>query len=388
MKLTFILLSLTPVMLMAANVDDERLLADALPIGHSEGGSDEYLEGYIQALVDAHFYEFRVMVYVEGDTVYLANLPNNDLMANSIISFVKGVPNVKTVKVQKELTEKQKRAVAKFEEHPQVDGIWFPQSTVLFQPLIADPRQPVNSVNLRAFDEVMGTRSIAVSLGDDFPIFRWRNVFRWKGDLQIGVEAGIWAVFNFNGHFPNNESCELMNTDYFVGFPLTYAADRWSFRLRPYHISSHLGDEFLVNHPEWLAKRKNPSFEAVDFFASYQVNSNLRVYGGPGFILHSDKSFPMKQFYIEYGMELRMFGRKLVYHKLYGTPFLAVDLQNWQAHGWDLDQTYKLGYEWSKLQGVGRKVRIYVDYHQGFSWEGQFFHERVRYAELGLSWGF
>jgi hypothetical protein len=63
-------------------------------------------------------------------------------------------------------------------------------------------------------------------------------------------------------------------------------------------------------------------------------------------------------------------------------------LENWQQRHWDLDMTFKLGYEVSKLQGVGRKMRIYVDYHHGFSYEGQFFNKRTQYGELGFSWGF
>jgi hypothetical protein len=65
-----------------------------------------------------------------------------------------------------------------------------------------------------------------------------------------------------------------------------------------------------------------------------------------------------------------------------------MNMENWQQHDWDLDCTFKLGYEFSKLQGVGRKMRLYVQYHQGFSYEGQFFNKRTRYAEVGFSWGF
>ena len=85
---------------------------------------------------------------------------------------------------------------------------------------------------------------------------------------------------------------------------------------------------------------------------------------------------------------MRLFGQKLYYHRLYGTPFFAAHMENWQQHKWELDMTFKLGYELSKLQGVGRKMRLYVEYHEGYSYEGQFFNKRVQYGELGFSWGF
>jgi len=373
---------------LMAKIDSELLTrADALPIENFEDATDPYLEGYIQALLDMHYFEYRVIVAVKDHKVYLSHLPKNELVSNSIVAFVKDLPGVKSVEV-KDLTQEEIRQKEIYQEKPRVSGIWFPQSTVLFQPLVADPREPTYSGAYRFGDQVIGRRVIAVSLGDDFPIYRWRDVFRWHGDLQIGIEAGVWSVFNFS-HVPKSiGQCELVNSDFEAAIPLTYAYDLWSFRLKLYHISSHLGDEFLVDHPNYLEKRDNPSFEAVEFIGSYQLTGHWRFYGGPGIIGHSDKTFPMKTFYVKYGTELRILGRKLDYHKLYGTPFLAVHLENWQVRNWDLDLFVKLGYEISKLQGVGRKVRLFVDYHHGYSYEGQFFKKRTRYGEVGLSWGF
>lgn len=363
--------------------------SEALPDGKMEDNTDHYLEGYIQALIDMHYYEHQVVVLVENHIVYLYNLPNNALLSNSIIAFVQDIPCVQEVKVLCELTDEQARRRCGYVQQPCVSGIWFPQLTVLYPPMLADPRQVMYSVAYRAGDRVVGKKCIAVALGDDFPIYRWLNVFRWCGDLQLGIDAGIWAPFNFDD-VPHKDGtyCELVNTDYLLGIPLDYAVDRWAFRIRLYHISSHLGDEFLVNRPYFLAERANPSFEALEFFVSSQVTRYLRFYGGIGFILHSDKSFPMDTCYVEYGSELRFWPTRFCYQRLYGTFFLALDVQNWQVRDWEFDWTIKGGYEISKLQGVGRKMRLFASYHDGFSYEGQFFLLRTRYGEFGLSWGF
>lgn len=364
--------------------------ADTLPIENFEEATDPYLEGYIQALVDCHYNEYRVIVSVKGHKVYLSNLPKNDLLASSIISFVSDIPGVVSVEVEEEFTPEEEAARKIYTERPQVAGVWFPQSTVLFQPLIADPREVTYSVAYRWGDQVIGNSVAAVSLGDDFPIFRWRDVFSIHGDMQFGIQGCVWSVFNYED-VPdtwNGETCELVNSDFFLGLVLTYAFEAWSFRARLYHISSHLGDEFLVNNPIILCERVNPSFEAFDFFISYQFSDAIRGYFGPGVVLHSDRSFKLKPLYVEYGGEIRMFGRKFYYHRLYGTPFFAMHFENWQQHNWDLDIFIKGGYEWSKLQGIGRKMRIYVGYHRGFSYEGQFFNCRVDYGDVGLSWGF
>ena len=358
--------------------------SDDMPSAHIEKEEDAYLEGYIQALVNAHYYEFDILVYVENKDVYLYNLPKNALIKSSIIRFVSDLPEVKSVTEVNKLPEARLKMLKEREERCQITGIWFPQSSVLYAPMIANPRETLYSAAYHIGDNVMGKKSIAVSLGDNFPIYRWRNVFYWRGALQIDIQAGVWSVFKMGVHH-NGEMSELVNTDYLLGIPLSYAFDKWAFRFRVYHVSCHLGDEFLVNHSEVC--RVNPSMEAIDFFIAYQATGALRFYIGPGWVFHSDKTYPIDPFYIEYGGEFRFLGYKSFYHKLYGTFFLAFYLRNWQVNHWRFDGTYLLGYEWSKLQGVGRKMRLFVTYHHGYS-EGQFFKDSTSYSGFGLSWGF
>lgn len=357
---------------------------DSVPRGYLEKEEDAYLEGYIQALVNSHYYEFDVIVYVENQDVYLYHLPKNDLIRNSIIRFVGDLPEVRSVTEVTSFPQKRLEKLEKREVQPQTKGIWFPQTTVLYPPMIANPRATIYSTVYRIGDRIMGHDSIQVSLGDNFPIYRWRNVLPWKGDLQVDIQAGIWSVFRM-GMRDNGEFAELVNTDYLVGVPLSYAVNKWAFRLRVYHVSGHLGDEYIVDHLN--IKRLNPSMEAVDFFTAYQATENLRVYFGAGWVVHSDSTYPIDPFYVEYGGEFRFFGKRNYYHKLYGTFFLAAYFRNWQAVHWQFDVNPMLGYEWSKLQGVGRKMRIFINYHNGYS-EGQFFKSRTSYGGFGFSWGF
>lgn len=361
--------------------------SDSVPLESVENPSDSYFEGYIQSLVDMHFAEYQVVVLVKDRRVWLANLPKNQMIANSILSFVKDVPGVQEVNTVAEVPLQDEKLREKYVNRPQVKGIWFPQMTELFQPLVADPRQVTYILGYRSGDRVCGNQCVSVALGDDFPIYRWLDVFRWHGDLQIGIEAGIWSVFNMDPSPDLAGGTELVNTDFYAGIPLTYAVNKWAFRLRVYHISGHLGDEFLVNHPGF--DRKNVSSEALDLYTSYQASDEVRLYVGPGVYLHSDDSFPFKPpLYIQYGLEVRFFGQKYYYQKLYGTFFLAMHFRNMQYLHWNFDGTYRGGYEFSKLQGIGRKLRFYIGFHQGYSLEGQFEKERTHYLEFNFSYGF
>jgi hypothetical protein len=360
--------------------------ADTFPKDSIDGTSDAYFEGYLQSLVDMHYYEYKVIVLVNNHRVWLANLPKNKLIANSIIEFLKDVPGVNEVKVINGVPPEEMAKREKYVNRPKVSGIWFPQNTELFLPIIADPRQAIYSAGYRGGDKVCGKNSVAISLGDDFPIFRWLDVFPCRGDMQFGVEGGIWSVFNMDPHPNINGGTELVNTDFYVGLLLTYAVNKWSFRFRGYHVSGHVGDEYMVNHPGFV--RKNPSLEAIDFFMSYQVNSGIRLILGPGVVVRSDKSFHIDPLYVEYGPEFRFWGHKSEYHRLYGTFFLSAFWKNSQELKWDFDGTYVFGYELSKLQGIGRKMRIMAEYHHGFSEEGQFAKERTQYGGVKFSYGF
>lgn len=360
--------------------------SDNIPVDSLEGSDDQYFEGYLQALVDMHFYEYKVVVLVKDRNVWLANIPKNEMTAKSIVSFLKDVPGVKRVVVINGVPPEEMEEREKYVNRPKIKGVWFPQTTVLFQPMLANPRQVMYSIGYRGQDKVVGRKAVAISLGDDFPIFRWFDVFRWHGDFQFGIEAGIWSVFNMDPEPNIGGGTALFNTDFYVGFPFVYAVNKWAWRFRVYHISSHLGDEFLINHPGF--DRKNPSFEAIDTFFSYQAWGFLRLYGGPGFIMHSANSFPMKRFYVEYGFEATFLGSKIYYHNLYGTFFVATYFRNWQLNDMKYDGTYLFGYEWSKLQGVGRKIRIFGEYHNGFSPEGQFMNRRANYWSIKVAYGF
>ncbi|NGX55837.1 MAG: hypothetical protein K1060chlam5_00066 [Candidatus Anoxychlamydiales bacterium] len=355
-----------------------------IPKESTQKNDDEYFEGYLQALIDMHYYEYKVVVMVKDGNVWLANMPKNSVYANSIITFLKDVPGVKKVVAVNGVPPEEVEIREKYVNRPKVKGIWFPQATELYQPMIANPRQVIYSFGYRGGDKVAGRTSIAFSMGDDFPVFRWLDIN--GGDLQIGIEAGIWSVFDMKPAINLGKGTAMFNTDYTLAIPVSYAKNQWSFRFRIYHISSHLGDEFLVNHPQYA--RVNPSFEAFDIFTSYQVNNYLRFYFGPGVILHSDHTFPMKHYYVEYGADASFWGTRIYYHRLFGTFFTAVYFRNWQLNDMNIDGTYMLGYEWSKLQGVGKKIRLYGFYHHGYSPDGQFMNKRTTYYGFSFAYGF
>lgn len=267
-----------------------------------------------------------------------------------------------------------------------VCNTWFPEATELFKPFVADPRQLNYSVGWRFDDQVLHKDIIDVSFGDSWTVYEWCNLidrWPWNGRLQFEVVGGVWAVFS-----PRQESAPLINADYMGGAQFTYAIKNWAFRLRGFHISSHIGDEFLIMHPRFC--RLNPSAEFLDIFVSHQLSKDIRIYGGIGWIVHQDTSFQTGRIYGECGMEIRLLSAAGVDWKnqLYGTPFYGMHFRFNSDYKKHVDSTYVLGYEWGKTCGLYRKVRVYIEYHDGYSLEGQFAKCPTNYFSIRASYGF
>ena len=269
---------------------------------------------------------------------------------------------------------------------PEINGQWLPEIPKYFKPFLADPRNVSFTFAWRFHDDALGKDIGVANFGDEFPILKWEDVGKWKGDLVLSTAASAWAVFSLNPH-DDDDIVELINADYYFGIPLTYTVDKIAYRFRLYHISSHVGDEYLIAHPTFV--RLNPSIEGVDAFISWHPDDSLRLYGGIGYILHNDTSYKLDPIYLEYGAEWRMFGRELRYLKLLEQPFLAFHLRSLEDRDWNYDATFRLGVEWSPLDKPNdHKLRIYSEFHDGYSLEGQFSKEKSRYFSLGISFGY
>lgn len=236
----------------------------------------------------------------------------------------------------------------------------------LVLPLVADQREPRASARYENYNsETDDFNAGAVSLGDSYPV---ANILNADGSkIQFGMEAGIFALFNFDA-----DSTDLINTDFLFGIPVTYQNGPWSIRGRIYHQSSHLGDEFLLSHPE--VERVNLSYEETNVLLSYQWKW-FRVYGGGGAIVRSEPH--LDPWHVQGGAEVRVDDFISDLDLIAGVDFQAKDELDW-----DWSQSYLVGVGLNKFNE--RELRIMTGYYDGFSPNGQFFHDEVSYWSFGL----
>jgi len=262
-------------------------------------------------------------------------------------------------------------------------GVWLPEDGLLFKPFVADPHQITYSLGWRFNDSVLAKNVISVSFGDNLAMYRWCCVGPWGGQLQVNLEGALWGVFD-----PLDDSSPLVNADYYCGLPVTYAVGRWAFRLRGYHISSHIGDEFLIFNPGF--DRRNPSAEYIDWAVSYYITDEIRLYSNLGWIVQCDDSFPAGNWYSELGAELRMLSMGFYdeCQNLFGHPFFGMHFHFNNRYDTHIDSTYVLGYEWGKACGNQRRVRAFIQYHDGYSVDGQFRKYPSKFLSIRFSYGY
>jgi hypothetical protein len=256
----------------------------------------------------------------------------------------------------------------------------FPENDV-FRPLLADPKQPQFFASYQA-THVRGTgQSVnigSVGFGENFGLVGKRN---GCDGWQVGILAGVFAQFNLS-----SPSADLINADYVVGIPVSWRSGLFSTRLRLYHQSSHLGDEFLLANPG--VNRVGLSFEAVEAIVSLDAPGGWgRVYAGGSYLVNRDPA-TLDRNGVQWGFELRgpaaaapILGTQLPGLRL--TPVFGADFKSFEELSWIINSNVVGGLEWSRA-GPNRRFRLLLNYYHGFAPYGQFFAQKVEWFGVGL----
>ena len=253
----------------------------------------------------------------------------------------------------------------------------FPQDDV-FRPLLADPKQPrfqLSYQHVRLRQANSNLNAAFTGFGEEFGLWTKRQANSCNG-VQVGVFGAVFAQFNLDA-----ASKDLINADYQLGFPVTLRQGPFSARVRVYHQSSHLGDEFILNNPQ--VQRLNYSFEEADGVGSFEYRW-LRLYGGGGYILHREPE--IKRGKVQWGLELR--GSRGI-EFIYGNPILVggADFKSFEQLAWNVNTNIVGGLEWYGPQAT-RRIRLLLNYYYGYNPYGQFFSQKIETIGIGLYFRF
>src|SRR6184192_4157866 len=237
-------------------------------------------------------------------------------------------------------------------------------SGVVFQPLLADPKEPqFFAAYLWEDSPRLAPRLGSVGFGQTIAVMSARA---W----QVAIAAAVFSQFNLA-----RPTADLMNTDYRVGLPVTYRRDGLTTRMQLYHQSSHLGDEYMVHAN---AQRVDLTFEAAELLVSQRLAA-WRVYGGGEYVFtHSPAD--LKPGVLHGGLEYRQTGVLLHLGRLAaGRVVAALDAKSFQDRGWDVGWSGVTGLELGDaLAGPdgGWRWSVLVRAYTGPAPYGEFFRDR------------
>lgn len=254
-----------------------------------------------------------------------------------------------------------------------VEHEWFP-SDDLFRPLLADPKQPQFFAlwqSQQSRIERTNANVGSIGIGENFGLFTKRE---GCNGWQISLLTGIFAQFDLD-----TSNSELINIDFNVGLPITWRQGNWSARLRFYHQSSHIGDEFLASHPGFQSI--GLQFNEVDLILSYDVQKWLRFYGGAAMMVSRQPS-TIDRWTGQWGFEART-ARPLARSHLFGllsnpilfSPVLTADFKSVEHQQWYVNTNLLMGFDVFRY-GSFKRVRILFNYYHGYNPYGQFFYSQ------------
>jgi hypothetical protein len=152
---------------------------------------------------------------------------------------------------------------------------------ILYRAYLANPKESrlgTQMFNLKGdgafWDSTLGGRVGLLRYGTTDPSWPQGWQLEAEGSAQVRLDP--------------DENMDQRSVDFRAGAPLTYGYGRHRLKFGYYHLSSHLGDEFLAAHPNF--SHVNFTREVLVLGYSYFVTENLRLYGEMGWAFHSDVS--------------------------------------------------------------------------------------------------
>lgn len=201
------------------------------------------------------------------------------------------------------------------------------------------------------------------------------------GLLRYGTEDALlpdgWQLDMEGAGLPRldmQNSCDVMAADFRFGVPVTYGRGPFRMKFGYYHLSSHLGDEYMIKNPG--AQRINYSRDALVWGNSYYVTANLRAYAEAAWAFQSDGGAEPWEF--QFGVDYSPMRR----NGLRGDPFVALNTHLREDVNFGGNVVVQTGWQWRGE--TGQLFRLGMHFFAGKSDQFEFFNQHEKKLGLGL----
>ncbi len=227
-----------------------------------------------------------------------------------------------------------------------------------------EPRIATQWVHLRnlgwRWDATIGGRVGLLRYGTDNDV--------WPQGWQLDVEAAAFPRLDLE-HLR-----DLDAVDFRAGVPFTTRQGPFEAKFGYYHLSSHLGDEFMQRFPDY--PRINYVRESLILGMAVYLNPALRLYSEVGYAVYVDGGAEPWEF--QFGAELSSTEPS----GGAGAPFFAVNGHLRQENDFGGNVALQTGWQWRGRSG--HLLRIGLQYFNGMSDEYQFYNVFEEQLGVGL----
>lgn len=203
----------------------------------------------------------------------------------------------------------------------------------------------------------------------------------WLWDVALGGRVGIlrygtaeadrphgWQLDIEGAGMPRldlQRERDVVSADFRFGIPLTYGRGRYQAKFAYYHLSSHLGDEYMVRNN--TLDRINFSRDVLVWGHSFYWTDDWRLYAEAGWAFQCDGGSRPWEF--QFGADYSPAGPS----GMRGTPFWAINGHLRQEFDFGGHLAVQTGWQWRGHSG--HLFRIGMHYFQGMSDQWEFFNK-------------
>ncbi|MCC6492177.1 MAG: DUF1207 domain-containing protein [Pirellulales bacterium] len=208
-----------------------------------------------------------------------------------------------------------------------------------------------------------------ITLGGNVGLLRYGT----RGDVrpegwQLGIEGAGLVRLDID------EDRDVDSADFRFGIPVTWGDAIYQEKFAYYHLSSHLGDEFLLKHPNF--DRLNYSRDVLVWGHSIYPSDDVRVYGEVGYAFSRDVSRPWE---FQFGVDRAPYGRT----GGRGAPFWALNGHLRQEVNYGGNFVAQAGWSWRRAAATGL-YRIGVEYYNGKDDQFSFYNNSIEKIGFGM----
>lgn len=244
---------------------------------------------------------------------------------------------------------------------------------LMYKSYIAGEREP--RLSTAFVQEVHGQMLWDSALGGRGGLLRFGNQSAVNPEgFQLDVEGAAFVRL-----LPEDER-DVNAVDFRAGVPLTYREGPFQAKLGYYHISSHLGDEFLLKHPGF--NRINYVRDALVAGVGYFPHPWIRTYFEVGWavIFTSGGAKPWE---VQTGFEVdsrRPTG-------LRGEPFFAMNIHLREEVNWGGSLNVLAGWQW-RGQKTDHVFRFGLQFYNGKNAQYSLLQDNQQLIGLGVRYDY